>query len=239
MTDESNTEPQPVHVLPAGADTVYFSFDVAISDDLRATLEREKGAAPVAAAAGQVHCPEWLGARILPNGARGGYGLLLETEDFTVKLLGKGIPNRPGIYLELRSSFLHTHPQGSAGACEQAIAWVRTHLLADLDQQLVGQLVSFAAARLSRADIPIEWQGGYAPTLANVTDDLRFFIRPGKTNWGFYGSGHQPTGYTFGKGNVQARLYNKSIEAIEKSNDAYFALLVARNEERYTTALDV
>src|SRR5262249_47683999 len=203
-----------------------------ISDEMRAQLEREKEAAQVAAIAGHVHCPDWLGARVLPNGARGGYGLLLETEDFAVKLLGKGIPNRPGIYVELRSYFLHMHPQGPAGACEAAIAWVRTHLLADLDQQLMQQLVSFASARLSRADIHIDWQGGYAPSLANVPDDLRRFIRPGKTKWGFYGSGHRPTGYTFGKGDVQARVYNKSIEATEKVNDAYFALLVARNEER-------
>ncbi len=239
MTIETSVGPQPIRVLVAGADTVYFSFDVSISDEMRAQLEREKEAAQLASSAGQVHCPDWLGARVLPNGARGGYGLLIETEDFTVKLLGKGIPNRPGLYLELRSSFLHTHPQGPAGACETAIAWVRTHLLADLDTKLVQQLVSFASARLSRADIHIDWQGGYAPTLANVPDDLRRFIRPGKTKWGFYGSGHQPTGYTFGKGDVQARLYNKSIEATEKANDAYFALLVARNEEHYNPALDV
>jgi hypothetical protein len=239
MNDATQLPTQPVRVLLAGADTVYFSFDLSISDDMRAVLDREKEAAQVAATAGQAHCPDWLGARVLPNGARGGYGLLLETEDFTVKLLGKGIPNRPGVYVELRSYFLHTHPQGPAGACEAAIAWVRLHLLADLDQPLVQQLVSFASARLSRADIHIDWQGGYAPTLANVTDDLRRFIRPGKTKWGFYGSGQRPTGYTFGKGDVQARLYNKSLEATEKANDAYFALLVARNEEHYIPALDV
>src|SRR5262249_48932906 len=122
---------------------------------------------------------------------------------------------------------------------EQAIAWLRTHLFSDLDQDAVKQVVSFASARLSRADIHIDWQGGYAPALANVMDDLWRFIRPGKIKWGVYGSGLRPTGYTFGKGDVQARLYNKSLEATEKSNDAYFALLIARNEERYNPALDV
>src|SRR5579862_4169447 len=98
MTSETNGEPRPATVLLAGADTVYFSFDVSISDEVRAKLEKEKEAAQIAATAGQVHCPDWLGGRVLPNGARGGYGLLIETDDFSIKLLGKGIPNRPGIY---------------------------------------------------------------------------------------------------------------------------------------------
>jgi hypothetical protein len=89
--------------------------------------------------------------------------LLPETEDFTVKLLGQGIPNRPGIYVELRSYFLHTHQQGPAGACEGAIGWVRSQLFYDLDDRLVHRLVSFESARLSRADIHVDWQGGYAP----------------------------------------------------------------------------
>jgi hypothetical protein len=62
----------PAHVLMAGADTVYFSFDVTISEAMRAKLVQEKEAARVAAKAGQVHCPDWLSARVLPNGARGG-----------------------------------------------------------------------------------------------------------------------------------------------------------------------
>jgi hypothetical protein len=228
-----------IRVLLAGPDTLYFSFDASISDAMRARLEEEKKAAQVAASAGQVHCPQWLGARVLSTGARGGYGLLVETEDFTVKLLGAGIPNRPGIFLELRSCFLHVHPGGPAGACEEAIAWVRTHLLADQDGAAMAQLVSFKIAKLSRADLHVDWQGGYAPCLASVADELHRFIRPGKTKWGLYGAGQSPTGYTFGKGNVQARIYNKTREATEKANDAYFALLVARNEEAWNPSQDV
>jgi len=93
--------PQPdtdtVRVLLAGPDTLYVSFAASISDGMRERLEEEKQAAQVAASAGQVHCPEWLGARVLPTGARGGYGLLVETENFTVKLLGAGIPTDLGI----------------------------------------------------------------------------------------------------------------------------------------------
>ena len=237
--DEHAQATQPVRVMLAGADTVYFSFDVSISPDVREKLEKEKEAAQIAAKAGQVHCPEWLGARVLPTGARGGYGLLVETENFTVKLLGAGIPNRPGLYLELRSHFLHVHPNGPAGACETALAWVRDHLFADQDATMVQQAISFKAAKLSRADLHIDWQGGYVPSLVHVAEDLSRFIRPGKTKWGFYGEGHAPTGYTFGKGNVQARLYNKTREVTEKANDAYFALLVARVGEGWDPHRDV
>ena len=116
---------------------------------------------------------------------------------------------------------------------------MRGHLLADQDKADVADSVCFKNAKLSRADLHIDWQGGYAPALASVADELRRFIRPGKTKWGFYGEGHAPTGYTFGKGTVQARIYNKSREATEKANDAYFALLVARNGERWSPNQDV
>jgi hypothetical protein len=111
--------------------------------------------------------------------------------------------------------------------------------VADQDQQSVERAVSFEAAKLSRVDIHIDWQGGYAPTLSGAADELRRFIRPGKTKWAFYGQGLHPTGYTFGRGAVQARLYNKTCETREKANDTYGALLAARNGERYDPNQDV
>jgi hypothetical protein len=136
-TEHTPHEPAPVHVLLAGPDTLYFSFDIQISAEMRAQLDTEKQQAQIAATANQVHCPNWLGARVLPNGARGGYSILIETEDFTVKVLGDGIPNRPGLYVELRSLFLHTHEQGPVGACEAAIAWIREKLLSNQDTETV------------------------------------------------------------------------------------------------------
>jgi len=226
-------------VLLAGVDTLYCSCDIAVSDAVRAQLEREKQTAQVAAQARGAHCPQWLGAQVMPSGARGGYAFLLQTQDFAVKILGEGIRHRPGIYVELRSFFLHTHPHGAAGACEEALGWVRERLLYDLDETLVRARCSFASAKVSRVDLHCDWQGGYAPALVSVADELRCFIRPGKTKWGFYGQGHAPTGYTFGKGKVQARLYNKSLEAREKANDAYPALLAARNGAEFDPARDV
>ncbi len=231
-----------IQVLLAGPDTLYFSSDVAISHEMRARLAEEKATAQFKAATERtVHCPEWLGARVCPQGARGGYAFLIETEDFSVKLLGERIQHRPGVYIELRSYALHAHPGGPQGACEAALAWVREKLFADQSEAgtLAPDAIAFATAKLSRADIHIDWQGGYSPTLSGATDELGCFIRPGKTKWAFHGQGLQPTGYSFGRGDIQARLYNKTLETAEKANDAYAALLAARNGEAFDPQQDV
>jgi hypothetical protein len=233
-------ESETIRVLLAGPDTLYYSCDAAISDEMRAKLAQEKATAQVKATTERsVHCPQWLGARVCPQGARGGYAFLIETEDFSVKLLGERIEHRPGVYIELRSHALHTHPGGPRGACEAALAWVRETLFADQTETLAPAALAFATAKLSRADIHIDWQGGYTPTLADTSQELRCFIRPGKTKWAFHGQGHHPTGYSFGRGHVQARLYNKTRETAEKANDAYAALLTARNGEAYDPGQDV
>ena len=156
-----------------------------------------------------------------------------------VKLLGERIQNRPSVYIEMRSYALHTHPEGPQGACRAALAWVREKLFADQPTKLVNDAISFEAAKLSRADVHIDYQGGYAPSLSNVSEELRCFIRPGKTKGALYFQGSHPTGYAFGKGHVQARLYNKTLETKEKSNDGYAALLLAKNGEAYDQDQDV
>src|SRR5215813_1067331 len=82
------TESERITPLLAGMDTVYFSCDLPLSEAMRDRLTQEKTIAQVCAAQRQVHCPEWLEARIAPQGAKGGYAFLIETEDFSVKLLG-------------------------------------------------------------------------------------------------------------------------------------------------------
>ena len=233
MTNERDNDctMTPVRVLLAGPDTLYFSCDLPISEAMRDRLNEEKATAQALADERRVHCPEWLGARVCPQGAKGGYAFLIETEDFSVKLLGERIQNRPSVYIEMRSYALHTHPEGPQGACRAALAWVREKLYADQPSKLVNDAISFEAAKLSRADVHIDYQGGYAPSLSNVSEELRCFIRPGKTKGALYFQGSRPTGYAFGKGHVQARLYNKTLETKEKANDSYAALLLAKNGE--------
>ena len=233
MTNEETTtaSDMPVRVLLAGPDTLYFSCDLPISEAMRDRLNEEKATAQALAEERRVHCPEWLGARVCPQGAKGGYAFLIETEDFWVKLLGERIQNRPSVYIEMRSYALHTHPEGPQGACRAALAWVREKLYADQPPSWCNDAISFEAAKLSRADVHIDYQGGYAPSSANVSEELRCFIRPGKTKGALYFQGSRPTGYAFGKGHVQARLYNKTLETKEKANDSYAALLLAKNGE--------
>src|SRR5262249_50544846 len=128
--------------LLAGFDTLYWSSQARISAAIRAQLEEAKAHAQVAAKVGSVHCPEWLGARVLPTGARG-YCFVLETEDFTVKVAGEHMLTWPGLYCELRSHFLHTHPHGQRGAVEASLCWVRTQVLADRDERDVRARCSF------------------------------------------------------------------------------------------------
>jgi len=241
MTNEETTPASETaaRVLLAGPDTLYFSCDLPISEAMRDRLNEEKATAQALADERRVHCPEWLGARVCPQGAKGGYAFLIETEDFSVKLLGERIQNRPSVYIEMRSYALHTHPDGPQEGCRAALAWVREKLFADQPSKLVHDAISFEAAKLSRADIHVDYQGGYAPSLSNVSEELRCFIRPGKTKGALYFQGSHPTGFAFGKGHVQARLYNKTLETKERANDSYAALLLAKNGDGYDSEQDV
>jgi hypothetical protein len=217
---------------------LYFSCDLPISEAMRNQLKEEKATAQTLADERRVYCPEWLGARVCAQGAQGGYAFLIEAEDFSVKPLGESIQKRPSMDVEMRSYALHTHPEGPQGACRAALAWMREKLYADQPSKLVNDAISFEAAKLSRADVHMDYQGGYAPTLSNVSQELGCFIRPGKTKGALSFQGTYPTGYAFGKGQVQARLHNKTLETREKANDSYAALLLAKNGAAYDPEQD-
>jgi hypothetical protein len=230
VTDQVGLDCSSARVLLAVPDTLHFSADIQLSDALHDRLEREKLAAQQADKVNAVHCPDWLGAQVLPYGARGGYGLVLETDDFSIKVLGKGIPNRPGLFVELRSHFLHTHPSGPQGACEEALYWLQSHLLYDQDERTVHDRASFNAVRLSRVDLHADWQGGWVPTPADGLDDSPHrFIKPARVKWQAFTDGTTFTGFVFGSGSVLAHIYKKSHQAAQKFDDAYFALLAERN----------
>jgi hypothetical protein len=222
--------------LMAGVDSLYFSCDLLLSEAIRARLAAEK---LVAQASGKAaYCPEWLGARVCPQGAKGGYAYLIETEDFSVKLLGEAIPYRPGLFIEMRSHALHTHPGGAAGTCQAALAWVRERLYAD-QYAAAKEAISFAAAKPSRGDLHIDWQGGYAPSLTTVAEELRCFIWPGRVKGALHFQGNAANGYQFGRSQVVARVYNKTIETTEKANEAYAELLRERCGEALHPEQDV
>ena len=106
------TKSDRITPLLAGMGTVYFSCDLPLSDAMRERLTQEKTVAQARATQRQAHCPEWLEARMAPQGAKGGYAFLIETEDFSVKLLGEHIQNQPSVFIEMRSYALHTPSRG-------------------------------------------------------------------------------------------------------------------------------
>lgn len=227
----------PAIPLLAGFDSINYSSQARISSEMRAKLEEEKLAAQLAAREGAAHCPEWLGARVLPNGAKG-YSTLIETEDFTVKVAGEHMLTWPGLYCELRSYFLHTHPDGARGAVEASLAWIREHLLAGHDEHNIHSLCAFETVTPSRFDLHIDWQGGFAPTFD--AGEVERFVKPRRLKWHPFFDGTRCTGYRFGSGGpLLARIYNKTLERKTRQDDAYFALLAARNPETFNPERDV
>jgi hypothetical protein len=204
---------------------------------MRAQLEEDKAQAQVAAKAGGLHCPAWLGARVLPSGARG-YSFLLETQDWTVKIAGEHMTNWPGVYCEVRSHVLHTHAEGERGAIEASLRWIREKLLFDQPEGNVLALCTFETVTPSRIDLHVDWQGGFAPTFD--AGEVDRFIKPRRVKWHPYFEGNRCTGYRFGEGGaIVARLYNKSLQARERHDTAYPALLAARSPDQFDPARDV
>ncbi len=239
MTQTKRRSPPATDAVPllAGFDTITYSSWARISQDVRARLAKEKEAAQVAAKVGAAHCPEWLGARVLPNGGRGA-SFLLETEDFTVKIMGEHMETWPGLCVELRSFFLHTHEEGAHGAVDASLAWICQHLLADQDAKLVQALCTWETVTPSRFDLHIDWQGGFAPTFD--TGEVDRFVKPRRVQWHPFFEGNRCTGYRFGSGNpILARLYNKSLERRARHDESYFALLAARDPLAFNPHEDV
>ncbi len=227
----------PAVPLLAGFDSINYSSQARISSEMRAKLEEEKLAAQLAAREGAAHCPAWLGARVLPNGAKG-YSILIETEDFTVKVAGEHTVTWPGLYCELRSYFLHSHPGGARGAVEASLTWIREHLLAGYDERSICSLCAFETVTPSRFDLHIDWQGGFTPTFD--AGEVERFVKPRRLRWHPFFDGTRCTGYRFGSGGpLLARLYNKTLERKTRQDDAYFALLAARNPDTFDPEREV
>jgi hypothetical protein len=222
-------------VLLAGLDTICFSSRARVSEEVYAKLTEAKAAARTAESAGAAHCPAWLGAQVKPSG--GGYPFVLDADDFAVKVAGEQQASWPGLYVELRAYFLHAHALGARGACEEALCWIRDRLLYDQPNSTL-DAVRFDSVCVSRADVHVDWQGGWAPAFAE--GEQRRFIRPRTADWHPYVSGNTCRGYRFGSGNpILARVYNKTAERAKRCDDAYAMLLAARNGDLFDPARDV
>lgn len=218
-------------VLAAGVDTLYFSFDVEVSEEMWARLEEERLIAQLLMQERKaVHCPEWLDAQISPSGAKGGYRFLLDTPFFSIKLL-RGVPHRPPIFVEMRAFGLHTYQGGEEAACEAACAYIRDVLLGDQDPEWAASVVTLDTARCSRLDPYIDWQSGWHPTFEG--GDERCFVKRSHANVDRYSCDGAITGYSIGKGELRARIYNKTQQMQQARIEWYSELLTARNGDCY------
>jgi hypothetical protein len=226
-------EAQQAVALLAGLDALTVSSQGRVSAEIYGKLREAKEAAKHAEHTGSVHCPAWLSAQVKPKGDRGGgYPFLIETEDFTVKVAGEAQTMWPGLVIELRSHFLHAHPSGAAGACEEALCWTRDMLLYDA-RESDRQATAFEQVSVSRVDLHIDWQGGFVPSYS--AGEERRFIRPRRTLWHPYNEGNTCLGYRFGSGKpLMARLYNKTAERKKRHDESYAALL-----QEHTAALGI
>jgi hypothetical protein len=172
---------------------------------------------------------------VRPNGVQG-YPYVIDTEAFSVRVAGEHQVTWPGLCVELRAHFLHTHPDGARGACEDTLGWVGAQLLYD-QPPAVHQQVSFAAVNVSRADLHIDWQGGFIPTFSEG-EEWRF-IRRRSLLWHPYIVGTTCQGYCFGSGDsLMVRNYNKTAEC-RRHDESYAALVAARNGEGFDPTRDV
>lgn len=230
-------DPHVPRVLLAGVDTLYCSFDEEVSDAIWDRLNAEQQEAKTAEwERGAVHCPDWLNARLLPHGAKGGYRFLIETDAWTMKLL-RGIPSRPPIFVELRSFALHTHPDGVVGAVHQVCGYLAETLFPHVAPDLALRMFNLDRARCSRLDLHVDWQGGDVPAFG-VADE-EHFLHPGRVKVGRMSEGRSCTGYTFGRRTLSARLYNKTVQATQAQLDWYFALLHQHAGDAYDPEQDV
>ncbi len=216
--------------LLAGLDGLTLTSPARLSEQMYGRLSEDKAAARLAEQEGCVHCPAWLDAQVRPTGMQG-YPYVIEAEEFLVKVAGEQQKTWPGVVLELRSHFLHTHPAGQRSACEEALEWVCSQLLYD-QEEAVRRDMTFARVNVSRADLHIDWQGGWAPSFTDGEE--RRFIRPRNAQWHPYLVGNHCQGYRFGTGNpVMARIYDKTAERAKRADLAYAELLAARNGDRF------
>jgi hypothetical protein len=220
-----------VRILDAGVDTLYFSFDIMVNDEIyQRLLEEQQHARDVRDTRHAVYVSEWLNAGVSPMGANG-YQFLIERKDKWAVRIQNNNPHQPGIFVEMRAYMLHTHPEGVLGACEEVCTFIQHHLFAD--DPLKADVIQVRHARCSRLDLHLDWQGGWHPSME--TGEEQLFIKPARAGWHKYMEGDICLGYEFGKKRIMARIYNKTQQTTIKHLTWYPEYLKQRVGDAYNS----
>lgn len=198
----------PFQPVLAGIDTLHLHSTAPVRPALAAELKtaREEAklarreAEPVKVQLGHLRMP------LKPYGTRRG-PYVLENELVAITLNPDAGEPFPTVSVELRALALWKEGWESA-----AQAMVRV-----IEACVVGD----AAVQVSRADICVDFQG-WVPT----PDLSKFFVCKGRSR-SLWWNGQRLTGFSFGRGDVSARLYDKR-EEIEVSGKLWFEKLWKR-----------
>ena len=204
-----------MRVLAAGIDSVYLSAKGELRDGLlnalQAAREQDQGEAAVFD-----FDPEEGSYLLRPHGWRG-YPYWLSSPRF--ELMIGAAPPFPPVYLMLHSPYLHT--VGIEAALAEAEAMLSRHVFAGA-----------CVVNVSRADLYADIQG-WTPRLRDLD---RFVCRAVRRRMFFakeaYTANRRLSGFTFGKGDLLARIYDKTAEIRSTGDDWPELLWQGANRER-------
>lgn len=181
-----------LRVLSSGVDSLYFSCELRVAEAVLELVERNKVNAQESKGGVLLELGDYP-TMVLPSGKMQ-YKYALSSRDMYILLSNAG--KMPPVYVQLLSEFLHQ--VGCSEAFHEASDLVRKFLVFNDD----------ASFKVSRIDLYSDFQG-WMPT---AKDADRFLCRANKRDdhW----DGGSFTGFTWGRNEMVARLYDKSREIL-------------------------
>jgi hypothetical protein len=139
----------------------------------------------------------------LKNESRGNYNKVLESEFMTVSFDNRlQVPYSPSVYVQMRSDFIHS--RGIRSAYEHAREAVNYFYVGGVEDEKVSRVDLFA---------DFFWTRGF-----NISHIKQFVTKARHKSAEV--DGKKFSGFVVGKGNLKARIYNKTLEA-EKSGKTW------------------
>ncbi len=201
----SNTHPPNTRIVASGCDTLYISVRGRLREKPRVALEamRERALSPSTSSPTQPASRPLeefhLGNLRMAYHAMGQHGARhrLTNEDMTIVIHPNGGQLKAMVRVQLRSCFLWGE------------GWYRAILQAErLAASLLEDRIAPESSSLSRVDLCADFQGW----IPRRCDEKRFVTRARhESQWKVNG---RFTGFSFGKGHICCRIYNKSVEIL-------------------------
>ncbi|MBI3820080.1 MAG: hypothetical protein HY286_15405 [Planctomycetes bacterium] len=223
----SNTHPPNTKIVASGIDTLYLGFRASLLEPVLTALEAKRqlllsqSEAARAAWDGSVEGEFKIGKTIFtirPHAAHG-YKYRLSNADATLLINPKAPGSAPTVIAQLRSAFLWRE------------GWKRAaQLTCALAREMLGDVAEVNNPIVSRVDICVDFQGW----IPEINDLGRFVTRANYR--ATHLSGTSLSGFSFGRGLVTARIYDKTLEIVNSQKGWFRAVW---EKEQYNPALPV